>query len=141
MKLRLWGRLLKFILDNPLPFVLNIIIKDPFFITCNDILEKQVISLSWKKTYCYGYGILFFSLRAWGSQIPRLFTFPTFIKWWQIVDWDVMRSSANSWVLLCGLQSTNSLKASWLRCDEHLVLGWSLNEVLPKWNFENQFGT
>ena len=34
-----------------------LVIKDPFFINCNDVLEKQVISLHWKKTCCYGYAI------------------------------------------------------------------------------------
>ena len=50
MKLCFWNQLWKFILVNPLLFVLIIIIKDLFFITCNDILEKLVISLPRKNT-------------------------------------------------------------------------------------------
>ena len=39
-----------FVFVSPLSFVLITVIKDPFFITCKDILEKQVISLPWKKS-------------------------------------------------------------------------------------------
>ena len=46
MKLYLWCRLRRF---NLVIFALNIVIKDPFFITCNDILDffalKKVLSL------------------------------------------------------------------------------------------------
>ena len=58
MTLLLWGRLLSFILVNPLPFALNIVIEDPFIVNCNDILEKQVISISRKKTFINGYVIV-----------------------------------------------------------------------------------
>ena len=44
-------------------FVLNIVIKDSFFVTCNDILEKQVIPLPWKKTYHHHHVVP----RAWIS--------------------------------------------------------------------------
>ena len=47
-----------------------------------------------------------------------MLTFPIFSKWQQIVDWDVLRSSANSQVLLYGLHFTNSIKVSWLRSTE-----------------------
>ena len=63
LKLNLWGRLQRFILVNPLPFMLKVSKKKKkkkknfFFITCNDILEKQVISLSWKKTHHNPYTI------------------------------------------------------------------------------------
>ena len=53
MNPHLWSRLQRFILINLLLFALNFAIKDPFFITCNDILEKLVIFLSWKKTSQY----------------------------------------------------------------------------------------
>ena len=57
-------RLQRFILINP--FALIIVIKNSFFIIHNDILEKLVISLSWKKTSGYGYVtfFLFFSLKV-----------------------------------------------------------------------------
>ena len=42
---------------HPLPFALNIVIKDPFFITCYDILEKKVNSWPWNKTFGYRYAI------------------------------------------------------------------------------------
>ena len=56
----LWGRLWRFILVNPLAFALNFVKKALFFfITCNDVLEKEILSLPWKKTCCYGYMIIF----------------------------------------------------------------------------------
>ena len=77
MKLCLWSRLWKFILVNPLPFALNIVRKDPSFITCNDILEKWVISLPWKKTCCYGYVIFLILLtkcmRKLNAQLSHFF--------------------------------------------------------------------
>ena len=36
--------------------------KMPILITCNNIFEKQVISLAWKKTCHYGYAIFFICL-------------------------------------------------------------------------------
>ena len=50
-------QLRRFIFVNPLSMALNIVIKDPFFISCNDILKKWVICLPWKKTFGYGYVI------------------------------------------------------------------------------------
>ena len=44
-----------FILLNPLFFALNMILKDPFFVTCNYILERLVLSLPRKKSSEYGY--------------------------------------------------------------------------------------
>ena len=49
MKLRLWDWLRRFIIGSPHAFELNIVIKDPFFLTCNDILEKRVIFSDLKK--------------------------------------------------------------------------------------------
>ena len=99
---------------NSLPFVLNIVIKHKtpiFFVTCNDFLEKQVISLLWKKTY-YGYAIFIIlltkSMRNTNTQLTHCF-YCFFFKWQEIADWEVLRSSANSWVFLCRLYSTNSL--------------------------------
>ena len=45
-----------------LSFTLNIVIKDTFFVTCNDIFEKRVISLSRKKTCHFWYAIFLFLL-------------------------------------------------------------------------------
>ena len=78
---------------------------------------------------------LFFSLRVWGSQTTSLLTFLIFFQWQQMVDWDVLRSSPNSWVVLCGLHSTNFLEASWLKSDEcpglvHLSMMYQLNKSL-----------
>ena len=50
-----------------------------------------------------------FSQRVWGTETPSLLMSPIFFRWWPIMDWDVLRSSANSRVLLHGLHSTNSL--------------------------------
>ena len=49
LKLCLWSRLWRFILVNPLPFALDIVIKHPFAVTFNDVLEKQVISQTLKE--------------------------------------------------------------------------------------------
>ena len=68
-----------------------------------------------------------------------MYTFPISFKKSYIVDWDEVRSSANLWVVLHGLLSTNSLKASWFTTDEGL--GSFLNDVLPEWKFEKQFWT
>ena len=65
MKLHLWDRLWKF-----LSFALNFVIKDPFFTTFNDIREKWIISLHWKKTYRYGYA-LFLILLTQSMQNPN----------------------------------------------------------------------
>ena len=70
-----------------------------------------------------------------------LLTFPIFFMLYQIVDWDLLRSTANSQVLLHGLHSTISLKASGSKFDEFPGLGSSLNDVLPDQNFKNQFYT
>ena len=64
-----------------------------------------------------------------------------FFKWWQIVNWDVLRSLVSFWVLLCGMHPTNSLKESWSMSDEHPCLISSLIYTSREWNFENQFQT
>ena len=57
IKLCPWSKHQRFVFDSSLLFGLNIVIKDPFFITFNNIFENQVISLLWKKTCRYGYTI------------------------------------------------------------------------------------
>ena len=139
MKLHL-GRLQIFILVNPLPFIKNIVVKK-IFVTCNNSLEKRVTSILWEKISYNGYAIVLIlltkSMRTSNTQLAHF----NFFKWWQIVDWDVLRSSANSRVLLHRLYSTNSLKASWSRSDERPSLGSSLNDVSLEQNFENKFQT
>ena len=149
MKLFFWGRLWRFIFVNPLPFALNIFIKDCFLfiyflspVMCSSslqFLEKLVISLPWKKTCRYGYAIIL--LRLWGIQMPSLLTFSIFFKLQQIMDLDVLRSSANFQVLLIRLHSINSLKAFWSRSDEYPGLSSSLNDISPERNFEDRFQT
>ena len=87
-------------------FALNIIIKDTFFIACNDILENQLISLPLKMICLYGYAILFIlftkSMRNQNAQCvycshQRL----------QIMDFNALRWSAISRLLLRRLHSTN----------------------------------
>ena len=57
MKLRLSGWQQWLILINLLPFTINIVIKDQFFVTYNDILEKRYFFLPWNKSYQNGYAI------------------------------------------------------------------------------------
>ena len=107
---------------------MNIVIKDTFFVTCNDVF-LETGRLSALKEYCpYGY-VIFLSLltKCIKKQNAQL-----------VVDWDVLRLSTNSRVLLRGLHSSNSLKASSSRSDERPGLSSSLNDVSPeKNNFEN----
>ena len=51
---------------------------------------------------------LFFSLREWGTPMPSLLTFAIFFQ--MVADCGLLRSRANSWVLLHRLHSTNSFK-------------------------------
>ena len=81
---------------------------------------------------------LFFSLKVCGSQTSGLFAFPILF---QSVDWNVLRPSANSRVLLHGLHSINSLKPFESRSDERSSLGSSLKDVSPELKFENHFRT
>ena len=69
----------------------------------------------------------------------NLLTFPIYFEWQQTVNWDVLIPSKKSQVLLHRLHFTKSIKASWLRYDEHPGLDSSLNDILPEQNFENQF--
>ena len=96
--------------NNPLPFALNIVIKDPFFVSCNDILEKRVISLPWKKNCRNGYAILLVLTRRMRKPNVQLAHFyPIFFECRQIVDLDMLKLIANPWVLLRRLHSTKPL--------------------------------
>ena len=90
---------------------------------------------------------LFFSLRIWSSQKFSLLTFPLFqvavdwkrgkvgkLNFWldHIVDWKVLKSSANSRLLIRGLHSTNYITVTWSRFDENSGLCSSLIDVLPE---------
>ena len=77
IKLRFWSWPLKFVTVNPLPFALNIVVKDSLFVTCNIVL-----SLSWKKKCRYEYSVFINIL----SKIMRALApgFHTFQKVWQI---------------------------------------------------------
>lgn len=87
MELSLWGRAWKFILVNPLLFVLNIVIKDLFFITCNEwyyseaanfCLERWLVAMDMQS-------FLFFSLI---SPACWLFLFfPSSSRWWIGLRW------------------------------------------------------
>ena len=59
-------------------------------------------------------------------------SFPILFKWQQIVDSVVLWLGANSQVLLCGLDSFNSLIAFSLRSAERPGLGLSLSDVSPE---------
>ena len=65
------------------------------------------------------WSFLYFSLRLWGSLTRTLPTVPIIFMWHQIWDWDVLRSDANSRVLLYGLDSTNYHKPTWSTFNEH----------------------
>ena len=55
---------------------LNIVIKDPFFITWNGISKKQVISPLWKKICYYGFAIfLIFLTKSMKNQNDQLANF------------------------------------------------------------------
>ena len=136
MRFCLWGKLQRYTLINLLSFTLNNVI------TCYDILEKWVISLIWKKTCCFSNSMVFTLLtKCIRNPNTQLTHFPIFFKWWQIVDLDVLKSSANSWELLHGLHFTNSFKSSWLKTDKHFCLGSSLNVISSESNFEKKFRT
>ena len=81
----------------------------------------------------------FYILLSKSMRKASSLTFRIFFKWGQIVDWDVLISCANSWVLLRGLHSTNSL--SWSKFGARPGLVSFLNDLLPEENFENQFRT
>ena len=55
MMLYFCSRLGKGIIVSPLTFAFKMVIKDPFFVSCYDILEKPVISMPWKKTCRFRY--------------------------------------------------------------------------------------
>ena len=70
---------------------------DPSLVTCDDILEKQVRSLLWKKTLiCF---LILLSKNNKEPTSPPCLIFKYFSRWCMIVDWYVKRSSTNSRVL------------------------------------------
>ena len=65
------------------------IIKDLFVIICNNILEKPVISLPWKKTCYYGYAIFLILLTKNQYQKPK----------WSVYSFFLSLSSGNTlWI-------------------------------------------
>ena len=75
-----------------------------------------------------GYSLLF-------VQTPSLLAFPTFFKWRQIgICWGQVLILE----YVCA-DFLTPIKEFWLRSDERLERGLSLNYVLPEWNFENKF--
>ena len=108
-------------------FTLNIVIKDPLFVTFYDILDKGVISLPWKKTCCYRYAIFLIlltkSLRNPNSQLAH---FNYLFKMAAYCELGCNGSSANFRVLFPGLISTNSLKASWSMSEERFIFQWCI---------------
>ena len=117
-------------------FALNIVLKDLFFVICNNIffLERRLVTVDMRS-------FLFFSLWLWVSPKTSLLTFPIFFKWQPIGNWHVLGLCATSLVLVRGLYFIHSLKSSWSRLDGHPGMGSSLNGVSPERNFENQFRT
>ena len=80
MNLRLWGRI--FILVYLQSFVSNLIINDPFFLTCNEILENRVIYPHWKKFCHHRYAIFHIILtESIRNQDAKLAHFSIFFKW------------------------------------------------------------
>ena len=75
IKLRFMRRLWRFILVCPLPFALNLAIKDAFFVSRNDMLEERVISLPWKKTTRNEYDIFLIlftkSMKNWNAELSH----------------------------------------------------------------------
>ena len=77
-KVYYWSRRQRFMLVNPLPFVLNIVIKYPFFFSSSVLiflrngsflcLEKRFVTTDMQCS-------LFFSWRVWGSQMLNMLTF------------------------------------------------------------------
>ena len=116
---------------------LNILV--PIFTTCNDILEKQALSLPWKKT-CHNVFIIFliFLTKSIRRQIPSLLTFPIFF---QVVTHCRLRSIEFKCYFLCTFTWVAFHQFSWSRSDGCPDLGSSFNHVSPEWNLESQFGT
>ena len=79
MKFYFWDKLQWFILVNQLRFAKNIVIKDPFFDTYNDILETLVIFLPLKMTRSYGY-MIFLILLTRSMRKPNV-QLAHFFKW------------------------------------------------------------
>ena len=139
MKLRPRGRSQKLISVNPLLVALIIVIKTHFSSPVMIFLRNgSFLCLKRRPDAIDIRSFLFFSLTIWGSQITTWLTFSIFFKWHQPVDWDVLRLSANSRVLVRGLHSANSIKAPCLRSVliwVHLSVMYNQKETL-KTSFE-----
>ena len=118
-------------------FALKIVIKEPF-LSLNDIFWKMKKHFSVLKEDLFLWICnLPYSSPLEHEEIKRspCSLFHSVLR----ADRNLLRSRANSWVPMCGLHYTNSLKASWLRFDRHPDLSSSLNDMAPEWNFENHF--
>ena len=111
----------RLILVCPLVFALNIVIKDPDFVTCNDTLEE---CLSWKKAFHNGSAISLIILNLSMSNLNTQLAYFSY----------VFQVTADSWL---GFSYSIFTKV-WM-----IILVWvclSMTE-LPEQNFENQFQT
>ena len=109
IKLHFGGRLRRFVFVNPLPFVLNIVLKDPLFVTGNDILEKRVIFLLWKKT-CYRF-VIYFIFLIKSMRNPNTQLDPFFYLFQVVTDCGFWCTEVKCWFFR--VTSINSLKAYW----------------------------
>ena len=144
MKLCLLERLQRFIFDNSLSSSLNIVIKDPYFVSWKNIREKRLISQPWKKKVDrYEYAIYPLLLqRIWGSPTLSLMTFPVFFKWRQIVNRDMLRltkawTAINRLSIIWKSDLTDKMKRSFLQAAVTSILlygctTWTLTKRLEK---------
>ena len=79
----------------------------------------------------------FFFLLTKGMSSPKA-QFAHFSKWPQIVERDLLRSSAKSQTLLRELNSISSPEASSSTSDDRPGLGSFVNDLSPDRNSENQ---
>ena len=110
-KIRAWLR--RFIKIKSLSFMLNIAIKDIFFVTRNNIAENRSFQYAERKLVT------------------------TFFEWHQIVDFDELRPSDKSRTLSRGLHFTKSIKLPWSRSDKWFVWGSYLIDISLERKFEN----
>ena len=126
------GGLRRFLLFNPLTFLLKIVIKclflSPVRMSMRNgsylCLESKLFSMDMWSSLC-------FSLRIWGTQTPSLHNFSLFSsggRLWIRSFW--------SQVLIVEYFCTDCLLPILL---EHLNLGSTFNDISPERDFENQF--
>ena len=87
--LHFWGRLWRFILVNPLPFALKIIIKDRFFLTLINepfLCFEDCLSL-WIYDLPYSPHLEYEEPKPSACSL-----FLSFLKWQPIMNWDMLRS-------------------------------------------------